>query len=144
MPCFTMGPVLKEAMIAVSMPMHHQPCIRGVPVTKTELIEKVSESSKISKKDVHAVIEGFLGAIEDSLKKGEKVALVGFGTFEVVKREARTGRNPQTGLALSIPAKTVPKFSAGKAFREAMNTTVKGSAPAKSQTSVKSTVSKKK
>ena len=117
-------------------------------MTKTELIEKVSESSKISKEDVHAVIEGFLGAIEDSLKKGEKVALVGFGTFEVVKREARTGRNPQTGLALSIPAKTVPKFSAGKTFREAMNTTVKASAPApapaKTPTSVKSTAPKKK
>nr|WP_082317921.1 HU family DNA-binding protein [Leptospirillum ferriphilum] len=111
---------------------------------ENKLIEKVSESSKISKKDVHAVIEGFLVAIEDSLKKGEKVALVGFGTFETIKREARIGRNPQTGIALIIPAKTVPKFSAGKAFREAMNATVKVSAPAKLPTSVKSTAPKKK
>ena len=124
--------------------MNHQPCIQGVPVTKTELIEKISESSQIFKKDIYAVIEGLLGAIEDSLKKGEKVSLVGFGTFEAVKREARTGRNPQTGIALSIPAKTVPKFSAGKVLRDGMNITAKGSAPAQSLTSVKATALKKK
>lgn len=63
---FYNGPALKNVMITVSMPMHHQPCIQGVPVTKTELIKKVSESSKISKKDVHAVIEGFL--VENNTK----------------------------------------------------------------------------
>jgi DNA-binding protein HU-beta len=94
---------------------------QGVLMTKTELIASVSESSNLSKKDVQAVVDGFLAAIENSLKNGEKVALVGFGTFETAKREARTGRNPQTGLALDIPAKTVPKFSAGKTLRDALS-----------------------
>lgn len=90
-------------------------------MNKTELVASVSESSNLSKKDVQAVVDGVLAAIENSLKNGEKVALVGFGTFETVKREARTGRNPKTGLALEIPAKTVPKFSAGKALRDALS-----------------------
>ena len=89
-------------------------------MNKTELVASVSESSNLSKKDVQAVVDGFLAAIENSLKNGEKVALVGFGTFETVKREARTGRNPKTGLALDIAAKTVPKFSAGKTLRDAL------------------------
>ncbi|MHB1758331.1 MAG: HU family DNA-binding protein [Leptospirillum sp.] len=90
-------------------------------MNKTELVASVSESSNLSKKDVLAVVDGVLAAIENSLKNGEKVALVGFGTFETVKREARTGRNPQTGLALEIPAKTIPKFSAGKTLRGALS-----------------------
>jgi len=90
-------------------------------MNKTELVTSVSESSNLSKKDVQAVVDGVLAAIENSLKNGEKVALVGFGTFETVKREARTGRNPKTGLALEIPSKTVPKFSAGKALRDALS-----------------------
>ena len=90
-------------------------------MNKTELVASVSESSNLSKKDVQAVVDGFLAAIENSLKKGEKVAIVGFGTFETVKREARIGRNPKTGLSLDIPAKTVPKFSAGKSFRDALS-----------------------
>ena len=90
-------------------------------MNKTELVASVSESSNLSKKDVQAVVDGFLAAIENSLKNGEKVALVGFGTFETAKREARTGRNPQTGHALEIPAKTVPKFSAGKTLRDALS-----------------------
>lgn len=90
-------------------------------MTKTELVASVSESSNLSKKDVQAVLDGFLAAIEHSLKKGEKVALTGFGTFETVKKEARIGRNPKTGEALEIPAKTSPRFSPGKTLREAIN-----------------------
>nr|WP_011264495.1 HU family DNA-binding protein [Leptospirillum ferrooxidans]AAX36038.1 ORF98 [Leptospirillum ferrooxidans] len=93
-------------------------------MNKTELVESVSDSSHLSKKDVQAVLDGFLATIGDSLKKGEKVALVGFGTFETVKKEARTGRNPRTGEALEIPARTVPKFSAGKSLREAIDLAV--------------------
>jgi len=90
-------------------------------MTKTELVESVSESSNLSKKDVQAVLDGFLAAIENSLKRGEKVTLFGFGTFETVKKEARPGRNPRTGEALEIPAKTVPRFSARKSFRKAID-----------------------
>lgn len=90
-------------------------------MTKAELIEKVSASTKISKRDVHAVVEGFLDAIGCTIKKGEQVTLVGFGTFGTVHRKARVGRNPQTGKTLNIPAKMVPKFSPGKGLRESVN-----------------------
>jgi DNA-binding protein HU-beta len=90
-------------------------------MNKTELIEKVAKSSKLSKKDVHAVVDGFLKSIEASMKKGEKVTIVGFGTFGTVSRKARIGRNPKTGKEIKIAAKTAPKFSPGKALRESVN-----------------------
>ncbi len=90
-------------------------------MNKTELVASVSESSNLSKKDVQKVLDGVLAAIGDSLKKGEKVALTGFGTFETVKKEARIGRNPRTGETLEIPARTSPRFSPGKPLRKAMN-----------------------
>ena len=90
-------------------------------MNKTELIEKVAKSSKLSKKDVHAVVDGFLKSIEASMKKGEKVTIVGFGTFGTVSRKARTGRHPKTGKEIKIAAKTAPKFSPGKALRESVN-----------------------
>lgn len=90
-------------------------------MTKSEIIDSLAESSKLSKKDIQGVIEGLLSQIEESLKKGEKVTFVGFGTFEAVKRDARTGRNPQTGATIDIPAKTAPKFSPGKALRDSLN-----------------------
>ncbi|EQD80429.1 MAG: HU family DNA-binding protein [Leptospirales bacterium] len=90
-------------------------------MNKTELIEKVAKSSKLSKKDVHSVVDGFLKSIEASMKKGEKVTIVGFGTFGTVQRKARTGRNPKTGKEIKIAAKTAPKFSPGKALRESVN-----------------------
>jgi DNA-binding protein HU-beta len=93
-------------------------------MNKTELIEKVAKSSKLPKKDVNAVVGGLLNAIESSMKKGEKVTIVGFGTFGTVLRKARTGRNPKTGKEIKIPSKTAPKFSPGKALRESVN--VKG------------------
>lgn len=89
-------------------------------MTQTELVAAVSESSRLSQKEVLAALDGVLAAIEDSLKKGEKVALSGFGTFKTVQREARTGRNPKTGEPLKIPARTYHKFFPGKSLRKAI------------------------
>ena len=87
-------------------------------MNKEELIAEISKKAKVSKKDAAAALSATIDAIQASVKKGNKVTLVGFGTFEARKRAARTGRNPQTGKEIKIPAKTVPAFSAGKAFKE--------------------------
>ena len=87
-------------------------------MNKEELVAEISKSAKVSKKDVATVLAATLETIEKAVKKGEKVTLVGFGTFEARKRAARTGRNPQTGKEIKIAAKTVPAFSAGKKFKE--------------------------
>ena len=87
-------------------------------MNKEELVKEVAKKAKLSQKAVFDVITTTLEAIEKTVSKGKKVTLVGFGTFEPRKRAARTGRNPQTGAALKIPAKTVPVFSAGKRFKE--------------------------
>ena len=87
---------------------------------KAELIEAVSKELKGTKADAERHLNATLGAVSKSLKKGESVTLVGFGTFSVVKRKARKGRNPQTGAPLKIPASKAPKFSAGKALTEAV------------------------
>jgi DNA-binding protein HU-beta len=89
-------------------------------MTKAELIDKISSGVKLSKVDAAKALDSTLNSIKGALKKGQKVALVGFGTFSVVKRKARKGRNPQTGAVISIPAAKVPKFSAGKTFKEAV------------------------
>jgi len=88
---------------------------------KQDLIEKMAEASGCTKTCAARAFEGAAQAIIKAVKKGERVVLVGFGTFSLSKRKARTGRNPQTGAALKIPAKKLPKFSAGKAFRDAVN-----------------------
>ena len=87
-------------------------------MNKEELITEISKKAKVSKKDAGLVLSATLDTIQSTLKKGKKVTLVGFGTFETRKRAARTGRNPQTGATLKIAAKTVPAFSAGKKFKE--------------------------
>ena len=87
-------------------------------MNKEELVAEISKSAKVSKKDAAAVLAATLETIQKTVKKGDKVTLVGFGTFESRKRAARTGRNPQTGAPLKIAAKTVPAFSAGKKFKE--------------------------
>ena len=87
-------------------------------MNKEELIAEISKKAKVSKKDAGIVLSATLDTIQTTLKKGKKVTLVGFGTFETRKRAARTGRNPQTGATLKIAAKTVPAFSAGKKFKE--------------------------
>ena len=90
-------------------------------MTKKDLINTVSETSGVSKKDAAAVIDAVFAAITDSVASGDSVQLVGFGTFEARKRDARTGRNPHTGEAINISAATVPAFKAGKAFKDAVN-----------------------
>ena len=89
-------------------------------MTKAELIDKISTGAKLSKADAAKALDSTLNSIKGALKKGQRVALVGFGTFSVVKRKARKGRNPQTGAVISIPARKTPKFAAGKTFKEAM------------------------
>jgi DNA-binding protein HU-beta len=90
-------------------------------MTKADLIEKMAAASGCTKACAGKALDGAIEAITKAVKKGDKVALVGFGTFSLSKRKARTGRNPQTGATIKIPARKVPKFSAGKAFKDAVN-----------------------
>ena len=90
-------------------------------MNKTELIAAVAEKSEISKKDSEKALKAFIDVVTDELKNGEKIQLVGFGTFEVSERAAREGRNPQTGKTMKIEACKAPKFKAGKALKDAIN-----------------------
>ena len=89
-------------------------------MNKEELVTEISKSAKVTKKEAEAVLSATIETIENTVKKGDKVTLVGFGTFEPRKRAAKTGRNPQTGKEIKIAAKTVPAFSAGKKFKGAV------------------------
>ncbi len=89
-------------------------------MTKVELIEKMAKDADISKAAAQKSMDSFMDGIKKALKKGNKVTLVGFGTFSVAKRAARKGRNPQTGETIKIKASKSPKFKAGKAFKDAM------------------------
>lgn len=90
-------------------------------MNKTDLISAVAGKAGISKKDAEKVINAFFGTVEDALKAGDKVQLIGFGTFEVRTRQARKGRNPQTGAEINIPAAKVPAFKPGKALKDAVD-----------------------
>ena len=90
-------------------------------MNKAELIAKIAEESKLTKKAAETALDAFMTTVEGALKKGEKVQLVGFGTFEVSERAAREGRNPQTGKTMKIEACKAPKFKAGKALKDAVN-----------------------
>lgn len=90
-------------------------------MNKTELVALVAEKSGLTKKDAEAAIAATLDAVVESITNGEKVQLVGFGTFEQRQRNARTGCDPRTGKTIEIPASKVPAFKAGKAFKEAVN-----------------------
>ena len=90
-------------------------------MNKTELVAAIADKAGLSKKDAEATVNAFTDVVTKELKKGGKVQLVGFGTFEVTKRGARTGRNPQTGATMKIAASKAPKFKAGKAFKDALN-----------------------
>ena len=90
-------------------------------MNKTEFIAAVAENADISKKDAEKAIKAFADVVTEELKKGEKVQLVGFGTFEVSERAAREGRNPLTGKTMKIAACKAPKFKAGKALKDAVN-----------------------
>jgi DNA-binding protein HU-beta len=90
-------------------------------MSKQELVNYVAESTGLSKKDAEAALSSFVDGVKAALKKGDSVTLVGFGTFSVSHRGARTGRNPQTGATLQIPARKVPVFKAGKGLKETVN-----------------------
>ena len=90
-------------------------------MNKTELVAAMAEKSELTKKDAEKALSAFLESVEDALKKGDKVQLVGFGTFEVKNRAARTGINPQTKKPVAIKASKAPSFKAGKAFKDALN-----------------------
>lgn len=89
-------------------------------MTKAELIEKVASGADLSKADAGRAIDATIDAIKAGLKKGQKITLVGFGTFSISKRKARKGRNPRTGEEIKIPAAKIPKFSAGKTLKDAV------------------------
>ncbi|MDD5749082.1 MAG: HU family DNA-binding protein [Actinomycetota bacterium] len=89
-------------------------------MTKKELADEVAKKAKLKKKDAEAAVDEVLSAITAALKKGKKVQLVGFGTFEVRRRKARTGVNPQTKAKIKIPARKMPAFKPGKALRSAV------------------------
>ena len=89
-------------------------------MNKTELINAVAAKAEISKKDAEKALAAVLGSIEDALKAGDKVQLIGFGTFEVKERAARTGHNPKTGEAIEIAAAKMPSFKAGASLKNAV------------------------
>ena len=90
-------------------------------MNRTELVAAMAEKTQLSKKDAEAALKAFVDVVSEEMKKGEKVQLVGFGTFEVSERAAREGRNPQTGEAMTIAASKTPKFKAGKALKYLVN-----------------------
>ncbi len=94
---------------------------RNFDMNKADLVTAMAEKAGVSKKDAEASLKAFTDIVAEELKKGEKIQLVGFGTFEVSERAARTGRNPQTGAEMTIPASKAPKFKAGKALKDSLN-----------------------
>lgn len=87
-------------------------------MTKTDLIAKMAKDAKVTKAAAAKALDSLIDGVKKSLKKGDKVTLIGFGTFSVTQRKARKGRNPQTGKEIKIPARKAPKFSAGKALKD--------------------------
>lgn len=90
-------------------------------MNKTELVAAIAEKAELSKKDAEKALAAFTDVVADTLKNGDKIQLVGFGTFEVSERAAREGRNPQTGETMKIAASKAPKFKAGKALKDMVN-----------------------
>lgn len=93
----------------------------GIILNKAELITSMAEKSGLTKKDSEKALNAFIESVEETLAQGEKVQLVGFGTFESRRRNARKGRNPQTGEEIDIPAANMPAFKAGKALKDKLN-----------------------
>lgn len=89
-------------------------------MTKAELVDAVATKADLTKKDAEAALNGFIEVIKETLAKGDDVTMVGFGTFGVTDRAARTGKNPQTGEVIKIAAKKAPKFKAGKGLKDAV------------------------
>lgn len=90
-------------------------------MNKSDLVSAMAEAAGITKTEADKALEAFTDSVTSALKKGDKVSLVGFGTFSTSKRKARKGRNPQTGAEIQIAASTVPKFKAGKSLKDAVN-----------------------
>ena len=90
-------------------------------MNKTEVVAAVAEQAGLSKKDAEAAVKAFTDVVAEALKAGDKIQLVGFGTFEVSERAAREGRNPRTGETMTIEASKTPKFKAGKALKDLVN-----------------------
>ena len=90
-------------------------------MNKTELVAAIAEKTGLTKKDAEGAVKAFTDTVAEQLKAGDKIQLVGFGTFEVAERAARTGKNPQTGEAINIPASKAPKFKAGEALKDVVN-----------------------
>lgn len=90
-------------------------------MNKTELVAAIADKAGLTKKDADAALKAFTEVVEGTLKAGDSIQLVGFGTFEVAERAERIGRNPQTGAEMVIPASKAPKFKAGKALKDALN-----------------------
>lgn len=90
-------------------------------MNKTELVAEIAKNTGLTKVDSERAVEAFLNAVAATLKKGDEVRLVGFGTFSVAKRAATEGRNPRTGATIKIPASKQPKFKAGKGLKDALN-----------------------
>ena len=90
-------------------------------MNRMELVAAIAEKSELSKKDAEKALNAFTDVVAEELKKGEQIQLVGFGTFKVSERAAREGRNPQTGETMQIKASKSPKFTAGKALKDALN-----------------------
>ena len=89
-------------------------------MNKSELVAQVAKDTKLSKSEAEKALNSIVSNVQKTLKKGDSVSLLGFGTWSVAKRNARTGRNPQTGAPIKIPAKKVPKFSPGKGLRDSV------------------------
>jgi len=90
-------------------------------MTKAELVEEVANQSELTKKDAEVIVQTVLDSITESLQRGEKIELRGFGSFRIRKRSSRQGRNPKTGSAVSVPAKKVPYFKPGKEIKDLVN-----------------------
>jgi DNA-binding protein HU-beta len=99
---------------------HHIHSDQEGRMTKAELIDKIADSAGITKTSAGKALSAFVSGVTGALKKGQRVSLVGFGTFAVSRRKARMGRNPRTGAAIKIAATKVPRFSAGKTFKSAI------------------------
>jgi DNA-binding protein HU-beta len=97
-----------------------QNLFREASMTKADLIDKMAKDADISKAAAGKALDSFIDGVKKTLKKGAKVSLVGFGTFSISKRKARKGRNPQTGETIKIKASKAPKFTSGKAFKDAV------------------------
>jgi DNA-binding protein HU-beta len=108
-------------MLLAGMPAHHPFSARGASVNKSEMIDAIARHADISKAAAGRALDATVNSIKASLKKGEIVTLVGFGSFYVGKRNPRMGRNPRTNEAIKIKGAKVPKFRAGKALKDALN-----------------------